>query len=80
MRGEIYEPPTSDYLLLNFYCELAMHKLLFILYFQLFSARELNDHVSRIKDLCENSNADWEKRCDSVRTLLVSSITFHLWI
>ena len=55
-----------------------MHKLLFILYFQLFSARELNDHVSRIKDLCENSNADWEKRCDSVRALLITPLTFHV--
>ena len=33
---------------------------------QIYSSRELSDHMNQIREICSDPNKDWEKRVDKV--------------
>ena len=52
-------------------------KYLYFSVFQLFSARELTDHINKTKDILSDPNNAWEKRAEAVSVILYTPL--HLY-
>ena len=55
----------------------SMIKYLYFSVFQLFSARELTDHINKTKDILSDPNNAWEKRAEAVSVILYTPL--HLY-
>lgn len=47
-------------------CRLVHYCMVMLTMSQIFSAKEVTEHVTRIRDILSNSTCDWEKRVEAV--------------